>query len=98
MMRGLFRRMARRELLAFGVVLAIVGLPCFLVIWLLFFWVNQPLNWRVNFALGTVCPLGIIVFLGIVVIGGVLRARPRMRERWRRWAEGRERDRGKEEH
>ena len=86
-MRGPFRSMALGGL-AFGVLLVVVGT--------LFFLVNQKII-NIVFDFWTVCSIG-LVLLGFVVIGGTLWARRMMRGGWRRWAEGWEKDWGKEEH
>jgi len=66
----------------FGVFVLIVGI--------LFFLVNQGII-PTKFDFWTVCSL-LLIMLGIVILGGSTWAHRRFRGRWRRWAEGFEKD------
>jgi protein-S-isoprenylcysteine O-methyltransferase Ste14 len=61
-----------------------------LVIGILFLLVNQGVI-PIRFDLWTVCSL-LLVMLGFLIIGGSIYAHRSMRGRWRRWAEGFEKD------
>jgi len=66
----------------FGVFVLVVGI--------LFFLVNQGII-PIKFDFWTVCSL-LLIMLGVAILCGSIWAQRRFRGRWRRWAEGFEKD------